>query len=94
MLARFGTAGSGPRSLLVWPATLLVADEGVVTVHTVTPDLPGECRWETQVLAQDGAAPPPAVVEAPAGEADPASDTARFQRLAWERFAATHGIET
>ncbi len=92
VLAR-STAASGARSLLVWPASLVVADGGVVTTHSITPDLPGTCRWETQVFARDGVAAPAAVDHALATRPGADSDTARFQLAAWERFAAVHGIE-
>jgi nitrite reductase/ring-hydroxylating ferredoxin subunit len=93
VLARYPDAdGTGPRSLLVWPASLIVADGGVVTTHSITPDLPGTCRWQTQVFTRDGATAPPPVGRTAASPAD--SDTARFLQSAWERFAATHGITT
>lgn len=90
LLART-SAGTG--SLLVWPASLIVAADGVVTTHSVTPDLPGTCRWETQVFARDGVAAPAAGDRALAAAPGADSETARFQRTAWERFAATQGIE-
>ena len=86
-------SGAGSRSLLVWPASLIVAADGVVTTHSITPDLPGTCRWETQVFAGDGGSAAPASDRALASEPGADSETARFQRAAWQRFAASHGIE-
>ena len=86
-------SGAGSRSLLVWPASLIVAADGVVTTHSVTPDLPGTCRWETQVFARDGGSAASASDRALASEPGADSETARFQRAAWQRFAASHGIE-
>jgi phenylpropionate dioxygenase-like ring-hydroxylating dioxygenase large terminal subunit len=97
VLARFDAAGNGGRrSLLVWPASLVVVDDEVVIVDTITPDVPGTCRRQTQVFARDGvsaidAAPRAAALADPAGGATTLPDerdVARFQRLAWERFRA------
>ncbi|MDX6375928.1 MAG: hypothetical protein QOE98_231 [Gaiellaceae bacterium] len=95
VLARFDAASSGGRrSLLVWPASLVVVDDEVVIVDTITPDVPGTCRRQTQVFARDGVSADDAASRA-AALADPAGgamtppderDVARFQRLAWERF--------
>jgi nitrite reductase/ring-hydroxylating ferredoxin subunit len=95
VLARFPVADTaGPRSLLVWPASLIVADDGVVTAHSITPDLAGTCRRQTSVLARDGVEPGPAADPATAPPSDADNHVARFQRLAWQRFAAAHGIAT
>ena len=89
MLAR---SGAGSRSLLVWPASLIVAADGVVTTHSITPDLPGNLPLgnpgvrRRRRLGRPGFGP---------ARSEPGADseTARFQRAAWQRFAASHGIE-